>query len=158
MNKSGATQDYHLHLACPADYAEVAAVYTAAALSNLADREFLLAHPEALVLSHSEWLSKDSLLICAPQKVLGFASWSRLDTASAELSAIFVLPSHHRLGLATRLLNQLCSNLRQQQMTQLYVTANHHAQAFYLAYGFKFLHPVATDFAMAERYSLSLMD
>lgn len=79
-----------------------------------------------------------NLIRCDPRKLV-------LGTYSEDLEAlghlhIDILPSHQRQGFGKRLIDALCSALRQERSKGIYlgmVAANHGAARFYEAYGFK---------------------
>ncbi len=150
--------DLSLRPASQADYAELAAVFKAAALSNSADRECLLAHPEALHFSFDEFTSKPYLLIGSAQQILGFTSWRQLDDRRAELDDLFVLPNYQRRGLARRLSQQVLTQLREQGCQLFEVIANQQALRFYRSMGFVFSQRVNTEFGMADLLILKLAE
>ena len=139
----------------PADLAAAADVYRRASLSNLSDRDNLLAHPEYLILG-PEGLAEGRTHVAEEDGlVVGFATWSEAG-GIAELEDLFVDPGWMRRGLATALVGRLAEVLRDRDVERLEVTANPDALAFYSAIGFIDCGVAETAFGAAARMVLAL--
>jgi ribosomal protein S18 acetylase RimI-like enzyme len=139
----------------PADYLAVAEVFRRAALSNVGDRDNLLAHPEQLVLG-AEALEQHRTHVAEMHgSVVGFASWAAPDE-TVELEDLFVDPSWMRAGVATALVVRIVEVLRSQGVSRLEVTANPHALGFYQAVGFRDIGTAGTESGVAPRMALVL--
>jgi GNAT superfamily N-acetyltransferase len=124
-----------IRLGTPADLAAATSVYRRASLSNAADRDNLLAHPEYLVLGREGLAEGRTYVAEEDGAVAGFASWAETD-GTIELEDLFVDPDYMRRGIATALLNRIADILRAWGVDRLAVTANPHALGFYRAAGF----------------------
>lgn len=124
-----------IRLGTSADLAAATSVYCRASLSNAADRDNLLAHPEYLILG-PEGLAEGRTYVAEEDgAVVGFATWAEAD-GMTELEDLFVDPGYIRRGIATALLRHIAGILRALGVERLEVSANPHAQAFYRAAGF----------------------
>jgi ribosomal protein S18 acetylase RimI-like enzyme len=131
-----------IRLGTSADQAAATSVYRRASLSNAADRDNLLAHPEYLILGREGLAEGRTYVAEEDGAVVGFATWAETD-GTTELEDLFVDPAYMRRGIAIALLNHIAGILRALGVERLEVTANPHALAFYRAAGF-------TDCGLAE--------
>jgi ribosomal protein S18 acetylase RimI-like enzyme len=144
-----------IRLGTPADLAAATSVYCRASLSNAADRDNLLAHPEYLILG-GEGLAEGRTYVAEKDgSVVGFASWAETD-GTTELEDLFVDPGYMRRGIATALVNRIVDILRARGVARLEVTANPHALGFYRAAGFTDGGFADTEFGAAPRMVLSI--
>ena len=128
------------------DMEELSALFRRASLSNEGDRGYLLAHPEALVLSDNGIRQGRTRVAVEPDnEIVGFASWLVVDGV-IELEDLFVEPSWMRKGVGRALVLDAVAVARSHMFHRLEVTANPHAQAFYEALGFSVGQMVETDF------------
>jgi ribosomal protein S18 acetylase RimI-like enzyme len=144
-----------IRLGTLADLAAATSVYRRASLSNAADRDNLLAHPEYLILG-AEGLAEGRTYVAEEDcTVVGFASWAETD-GTTELEDLFVDPRYMRRGIATALVNRIAGILRARGVERLEVTANPHALDFYRAAGFTDCGLAETEFGTAPRMVLSI--
>ena len=100
-----------IRLGVPADLPAASDAYRSASLSNAADRDNLLAHPEHLVLG-PEGLAEGRTYVAEEEGSLaGFAAWSE-SGGIFELEDLFVDPGSRRRGIATALVNRIAQVLR----------------------------------------------
>jgi GNAT superfamily N-acetyltransferase len=130
-------------------------VYRRASLSNEADRDVLLAHPEALDYS-DEWVRQGFTRVAVvDDRVVGFATVVPRDDRG-ELEDLFVAPEEMRRGIARALINDAVERARTAGIARLDVTANEHAAAFYVAVGFVTTGTAETEFGPAPRRSRAI--
>jgi ribosomal protein S18 acetylase RimI-like enzyme len=139
----------------PADLAAATSVYCRASLSNAADRDNLLAHPEYLILGREGLAEGRTYVAEEDGAVVGFATWAETD-GTTELEDLFVDPGYMRRGIATALLNRIAEILRARGVERLEVSANPHALAFYRAAGFTDCGLAETQPGTASRMVLSI--
>lgn len=131
-------------------------LFRRASLSNEGDRRFLLAHPEALVLSGDGIRQGRTRVAVGPEnEIVGFASWLVVDGV-IELEDRFVEPSWMRTGVGRALVLDAVAVARSQTFPRLEVTANPHAQLFYEALGFTAGQAVEADFYPGLRMYLEV--
>ena len=144
-----------IRLGTPADLPAASGVYRRASLSNVGDRDNLLAHQEYLILG-PEGLAEGRTYVAEEDgSVVGFATWAEAD-GTIELEDLFVDPDWRRRGVATALVSRIVDVLRAQGVECLEVTANPHAQGFYSAAGFIDCGTAETDFGAAPRKRLTI--
>ncbi len=144
-----------IRLGTPADLAAATSVYRRASLSNAADRDNLLAHPEYLILEREGLAEGRTYVAEEDGAVVGFASWAETD-GTTELEDLFVDPRYMRRGIATALVNRIADILRARGVERLEVTANPHALDFYRTAGFTDCGLAETEFGIAPRMVLSI--
>jgi ribosomal protein S18 acetylase RimI-like enzyme len=144
-----------IRLGTPADLAAATGVYRRASLSNAADRDNLLAHPEYLILGREGLAEGRTYVAEEDGVVVGFASWAETD-GTTELEDLFVDPGCMRRGIASALVNRIADFLRARGVERLEVTANPHALGFYRAAGFTACGLAETEFGTAPRMVLSI--
>lgn len=144
-----------IRLGTPADLTAATRVYRRASLSNAADRDNLLAHPEYLILG-PEGLGEGRTYVAEEDgAVVGFATWAETG-GTTELEDLFVDPGCMRRGIATALVNRIAGILRERGVGRLEVTANPGALGFYEAAGFSECGLAETGFGTAPRMVLSI--
>jgi ribosomal protein S18 acetylase RimI-like enzyme len=144
-----------IRLGTLADLAAATSVYRRASLSNAADRDNLLAHPEYLILG-PEGLAEGRTYVAEEDgAVVGFATWAETD-GTTELEDLFVDPRYMRRGIAAALVNRIADILRARGVERLEVTANPHALDFYRAAGFTDCGLAETEFGTAPRMVLPI--
>jgi ribosomal protein S18 acetylase RimI-like enzyme len=152
---AGASSGITVRRGTPADLDEASHVYRRASLSNAADRDNLLAHPEYLILG-PEGLAEGRTHVAEQDgAVVGFATWAEAG-GIAELEDLFVDPDYRRRGIAIALVSRIARALRARGAERLEVTANPHAMEFYRAAGFTGDGTAETDFGTAPRLVLML--
>jgi GNAT superfamily N-acetyltransferase len=132
------------------------AVFRRSSLSNLEDRENLLAHPEALELAPTA-LADGRVRVATERsgQVVGFAT-TTVGDRHLELVDLFVDPAWARRGAGSALLADAVEFARTIGLGRIEVTGNPHAYAFYIAVGFVRDDDVATDFGPAARLHLDI--
>ena len=117
-----------------------------ASLTNIGDRDALLAHPDAIELP-PEQIAAGAVFVCEQNGVIaGFAALLPRDDGGAELDALFVEPSLRRRGIARSLVEHCAEVARSHGSTFLHVVGNPHAEDFYIACGFKLTGTAETRF------------
>ena len=142
-----------IRLGTPADYPAASAVYRRASLSNAGDREYLLAHPEHLILTPEALAEGRTHVAEEDGSVVGFATWVAA-AVTVELVDLFVDPRWMRRGIATALVMRVVDLLRARAISCLELTANPHSLGFYRALGFVDIGLAETDFGTAPRMAL----
>lgn len=149
-----------IRTAVAADLPELKRVFRAASLSNPGEVALLSARPELLVFRGEAVPAGRTRVATAPgtgtDRLLGFATVVPGRHGEPELDDLFVDPPWHRRGVARRLVADAVRRARADGAARLWVTANRHAMAFYLAVGFIQVGEVATELAPAPRLRLDL--
>ena len=144
-----------IRLGGPADLPAASNIYRSASLSNVGDRDNLLAHPEHLILG-PEGLAEGRTYVAEEEgSLVGFATWIEAD-GIFELEDLFVDPVWRRRGIAMALVKRIAEVLRARGVERLEVTANPHALGFYHAAGFIDCGVAGTVFAAAPRMVLAI--
>ena len=144
-----------IRLGTPADLPAAAGVYRRASLSNAGDRDNLLAHPEYLILGPEGLADGRTYVAEEDGSVVGFATWAEAG-GTFELEDLFVDPGWRRRGIAASLVSRIADVLRARGVQCLEVTANPHAEGFYIAAGFIDCGLANTDFGAAPRKRLAI--
>jgi ribosomal protein S18 acetylase RimI-like enzyme len=152
----GAEVAIRIRAARPGDLATLRDIYRRSSLSNDGDRQVLLDNPEYLVLPDdavlagrtrvADWADGDA--------IVGFATVECAYT-TAELVDLFVDPDFTRRGIARALVDDAVAGLSHSGISEMQVTANQHALAFYLATGFEVLDTIATPLGSGLRMRLN---
>jgi putative acetyltransferase len=143
-----------IRTAGPEDLAALQAVFRESSLSNSGDREALLANPEYLVLAPEPlYAGCTRVAQTADREIVGFATVERCGGV-AELIDLFVDPGRMRRGVGRALVIDAVTSLAEDGISELQVTANEHALAFYISVGFEVLEPVATPLGSGIRMRL----
>ena len=139
------------------DLPALARIFRAASLSNAGDRDALLAHPEALILS-AEVLAGGRTRVAtdADGTVVGFAGTRPTGRGVLELDDLFVDPDAMRTGVARRLIGRIAEEAEREGVVRIEVTANPHALGFYAAVGFVAGARVDTEFGSGLRMHLEV--
>ena len=134
-------------------------VFRRASLSNVGDREALVAHPEALRLS-ADLVSQGRTRVAtlADDSVIGFASTMPNGAGSIELDDLFVDPDWQRRGAARQLVAQIVIEAAAERVKRIDVTANDHALPFYRSAGFVEDSRVETSFGVGTRMHLDVAE
>src|SRR4051812_84519 len=147
----------NVRVADAADEPVLARIFRSASLSTAADRDALLAHPEALTLS-DDLLARGRTRVAtfADGAVVGFAATRPTDPGVLELEDLFVDPDAMRRGVARQLIVRIATEAAREDVTRIDVTANFHALGFYTAVGFIAGARVDTEFGPAQRMHLDV--
>ncbi len=146
-----ARPDLSTRAATEDDVEALRAVYRRSSLSNQGDRAALLGSPETL-----EWIGTgivDGRTLVASDAsgwILGFATVVPVE-GGLELEDLFVDPDAMRLGVATRLVDDVVAAATAAREPWIEVTANPHAAAFYASAGFEWVRDDQTQFGPAPR-------
>jgi N-acetylglutamate synthase-like GNAT family acetyltransferase len=127
-----------LRLATTEDADTLQDILKAASLANPGDRDWLLAHPEVLVVD-ADQLHAGRIHVAAATngELLGYAAVLPPQAGQAEIDGIFVRPTHWRQGVGRTLLRACAAQARAEGARELGVVVNPHALAFYAALGFE---------------------
>src|SRR3954454_2426620 len=147
----------NVRVADAADEPVLARIFRSASLSTAADRDALLAHPEALTLS-DDLLARGRTRVAtvADGSVVGFATTRPTDPGVLELEDLFVDPEAMRTGVARQLILRIATEAEREDVARIDVTANRHALGFYDAVGFVVGRRVDTEFGSGERMHLDV--
>jgi GNAT superfamily N-acetyltransferase len=147
----------HVRAADADDVPVLARIFRNASLSDAAERETLLAHPEALELG-GDVLARGRCRVAtfADGTVVGFATTRPTDHGVLELDDLFVDPDAMRTGVARQLILRIATEAAREGVSRVDVTANFHALGFYEAVGFVAGARVATEFGPAQRMHLDV--
>jgi ribosomal protein S18 acetylase RimI-like enzyme len=146
----------HVRDADPRDEAALARIFREASLSNVGDRDALLAHPEALTLSVDLASGRTRVATDANGTVLGFATPRHTGPGVLELDDLFVDPKVMRKGVARHLILRIATEAEREYVARIDVTANMHAFGFYDAVGFVVGSLVDTEFGAGQRMHLDV--
>jgi len=124
----------------------------AAALANEADREHILANPDAIDLPQTQIDEGHVLVAERDGAVLGFAVVLPREDGDADLDGLFVAPTHWRQGIARRLVDEAGRLASARGARALHVVGNPHARAFYELQGFAQIGEAQTRFAAAPKF------
>ena len=117
-----------------------------ASLTNLGDRDALLAHPDAIELPVAQIVAGRVAVAEWNGMIVGFAAVEPRPDGETELDALFVDPNMRRRGIARLLVAHCAEIARSQKSAFLYVIGNPHAQEFYVACGFNMIGTAQTRF------------
>jgi len=120
-----------------------------ASLANEADREALLAHPDAIDLPLEQLAAGHGMVAETGGRVAGFAVVLPREDGDAELDGLFVEPDRWRGGVGRALIEQACTLARSRGALALHVVGNPEAEAFYKRCGFVRVGECATRFGPA---------
>jgi GNAT superfamily N-acetyltransferase len=144
-----------IRLGTLADLPAAASVFRRASLSNPGDRDYLLAHPEYLILGPEGLAEGRTFVDEEDGTVVGFATWARAGDVT-ELEDLFVDTDWRRRGIAAALVGRIVDVLRAEGVRFIEVTANPDAEGFYSAAGFIDCGTAETDSGPAPRKRLSI--
>lgn len=108
-----------------------------ASLNNDGDREFLLAHPDAIVLPIEQIETGQVFVAEQNGAVAGFAVAIPRTDGQFELDGLFVEPSIWKSGVGRALVKKCADYAQSQGATALHVIGNPHAKGFYVACDFE---------------------
>jgi GNAT superfamily N-acetyltransferase len=131
------------------DYAALGHLMRRASLALPDYREHLLAHPDSIHFSADHISAGRTLVAEGDGIVTGFIAWLPIGDATAELEALFVEPSHWRLGVGKELLAAASEAVTGAGFKNLYVVAPPAALDFYRRCGFVRTGATATQFGPA---------
>src|SRR3954451_12585148 len=118
----------HVRVAYADDEPALARIFRDASLSNAGDRDALLAHPEALILSADLHAGgRTRVATVADRSVVGFATTRPTDPGVLELDDLFVDPDAMRKGVARELIRHIATEAEREDVARIDVTANPHA-------------------------------
>lgn len=135
---------------------ELEALQWRASLGNTADREVLLANPDAIELPAQQISSRNVFVAKLNMALVGFAALRLRTDQDVDLDALFVEPSMQRRGIGKSLLEYCVNVARQRKCRALIVIANRHAKDFYVACGFDLAGESQTRFGAAPLMRLAL--
>ena len=137
-----------IRTAVSADRKALEALQWRASLNNPADREALLANPDAIELPIQQVEGGNVFLAEVAGSIKGFAAILPRQDGNSELDALFVEPDCWRQGIGRQLVEYCCSRAKTSGAAELHVVGNPHAQEFYQASGFKTLGTKKTRFGI----------
>jgi GNAT superfamily N-acetyltransferase len=117
-----------------------------ASLNNPGDRDAILAHPDAIELPLQQIAAGRVFVSEQNGAIVGFAAVEPRADGESELDALFVDPRMQRHGIGRSLLAHCAEFARTQGSGALHVVGNPHAEAFYIACGFKVTGSTETRF------------
>jgi predicted N-acetyltransferase YhbS len=133
-----------------ADLPALTDVFARASLSNVGDRDALLAHPEALVLE-GDGIAEGLIRVATNgDDIVGFATTVPVDGV-LDLQDLFVDPDWMRQGIGRHLVQDAAAIAEQRGFEGIAVTANPHASSFYDALGFVADSAIQTAFGPGQR-------
>ena len=130
----------------PDERAALEALQWRASLANEADRDVLLAHPDAIDLPLEQLEAGHTLVAEVDGSVVGFAVVLPRDDGDAELDGLFVEPDRWKAGTGRALVEQSCALARSRRAAALHVIGNPEAEGFYQRCGFVTVGGHATRF------------
>lgn len=117
-----------------------------ASLTNVGDRDALLAHPDAIELP-LEQITEGKVFVAEWKgAMVGFAAVESRGDGDCELDALFVDPEARRRGIGRVLVEHCAGVARSRQSVALHVIGNPHAAEFYGACGFSLIGTSETRF------------
>lgn len=138
-----------IRFALPSERAALEALQWRASLANEADREALLAHPDAISLPVEQLEFQNVFVAERDGAVAGFAAVVPRGDGDAELDGLFVEPAHWRTGIGRALVARSIEHARGFGAGALYVIGNNAARGFYEACGFEVTGTCETRFGPA---------
>jgi len=129
----------NVRMATAAEQGALEALQWRASLNNAADREALLANPDAIELPLDQIEAGGVFVAEVGGTVEGFAAILPREDGDSELDALFVEPAAWRQGVGRALVEYCCSAARAAGAAALHVVGNPHAEGFYCACGFSVL-------------------
>lgn len=129
-----------------AERAALEALQWRASLMWEEDRDALLAHPDAIELPAEQ--IRDGRVIVAETNgaIAGFAVVVPRQDGHAELDGLFVDPGQWRVGIGTRLVQEVAAVAAANDAAFVYVIGNRRAAGFYHACGFVLMGEEQTRF------------
>jgi len=137
---------FHIRPAIASEKPALEALQLRASLTNAGDREAILAHPDAIEIP-AEQIAAGRLFVAEENgTILGFAAIEPRPDGETELDALFVEPTHRRLGIGRLLVDHCAEAARENGSTALHVIGNPHAEDFYRDSGFNQIGTFETRF------------
>lgn len=131
------TGAFTIRVATPAEQGALEALQWRASLNNPADRDALLANPDAIELPIDQ-IAAGGVFVAERDGVIeGFAAVLPRADGQSELDGLFVEPEIWRSGVGRSLVEHYCAFARTQGATILNVVGNLHAKGFYEVCGFE---------------------
>jgi GNAT superfamily N-acetyltransferase len=141
----------------PMDLPVLRRLFRRSSLSNQGDRESLLAHPEALEFSgRAVAEGRTRVAVAVDGTIVGFITSVAVGEATLEVEDLFVDPDRMRQGVGRQLMEDLVAWARRAGVGRIEVSANPHAEAFYLRVGFVRTGRLEMEFGPAWRMQLAL--
>ena len=137
-----------IRLAVASERDALEALQWRASLMNEADREALLAHPDAIELPIVQIEAGRVFVAERDGALLGFSVVLPRDNGAAELDGLFVEPSAWRHGIGRKLVEAACALAWAGGSSALYVIGSPHSAGFYYRCGFELLGETATRFGI----------
>lgn len=135
-----------IRLAVHSEQAKLEELQLRASLGNAGDRDFLLAHPDAIQLP-AEQIAQGRVFVSELQGgIVGFAAVDPRANGDSELDALFVDPQMQRRGIGRALVEHCAEFARAQGSVALHVVGNPHAKKFYSECGFEVTGTTETRF------------
>ena len=128
------------------EQATLEALQWRASLGNEADRDALLANPDAIALPLDQIRQGLVLVAEVEGNPAGFAALLPRADGDVELDGLFVDPTWQRRGIGNALVDHSTAFARDRGATALHVVGNPHAEAFYRSTGFRLMGTQATRF------------
>lgn len=125
---------------------ELEALQLRASLTNVGDRDALLAHPDAIELPIDQIAAGAVFVSERNGVIVGFAALLPRPDGEVELDALFVDPDVRRRGVGRSLVDHCVQIVRTQGSAALCVIGNPHAYDFYSACGFDVIGTMETRF------------
>ena len=129
-----------------AERSSLEALQWRASLANPGDRDSLLANPDAIVMPIEQIEEGHVFVAQLEGEIVGFASVLPREDRNAELDALFVEPARWQQGIGRLLVDHCAGVARGRASRILHVVGNPHAEAFYVACGFRSTGTVETRF------------
>lgn len=142
MHRSAVHVHAQIRLARPSERGALEALQRRASLSNVGDREALLANPDAIDLPLEQIDAGRVFVIETAGSIRGFAALLPRADGNAELDALFVEPDTWQRGYGRRLIEHCAATARGVGAKAIHVVGNPHAEGFYVACGFE---PLGTE-------------
>jgi N-acetylglutamate synthase-like GNAT family acetyltransferase len=117
-----------------------------ASLTNVGDRDALLAHPDAVKLPIDQIAAGAVFVSERNGVIVGFSALLPRPDGDVELDALFVEPYVRRCGVARSLVEHCAQMASKQGSAALWVIGNPHAYEFYKACDFSVVETVETRF------------
>jgi GNAT superfamily N-acetyltransferase len=137
--------------ATPGERPTLEALQWRASLANPGDRQALLANTDAIVLPDDQIAAGDVFVAERGGHIVGFAAVLPRGDRDTELDALFVEPAAWRQGIGQALVAHCAAIARARGSSALCVLGNPHAEAFYLACGFRIVGTEPTRFGVGYR-------
>jgi GNAT superfamily N-acetyltransferase len=145
-----------IRAATASDIPALKSIFVAASLSNEADREILLANPDALELEEAP-IEQGRAIVAAVEdgRVVAFATAAWFDEF-LDIEDLFVHPDCMGQGIGSALVRDIVATARLRGAGRVEVTASDDALGFYRRLGFVVNRQVTTRFGPALRLHLDL--